>query len=332
MKLNVLYACDNNYAPFAGVSICSLLENNKELEVINVYLLSDRVSEENIQKLYRQVNCYGDGRTLKIIDANYYVLYLRERNAIEYRGGYAASLRLFFDEYIENDVEKLLYLDCDTIIVGNLKPLLMLDMGTKCVAVVTESLAGKYKKIIGFDAKTPYFNSGMILFNVKMWEEKKYKETIMGYIENKNMRFANPDQDYLNLLLKNDLILLSPKYNFQPFHLVYSDKLYFANYYTEDYYSEDELIEARENPVILHIYRFLGQFPWHKNSLHPCKTLYQSYLKKSEWAGEKDTENKKRIYVLERLAFCILPKRLFLLLFSKLWLMYFVYQNRKLLK
>ena len=31
-KLNVVYACDDNYAPYACVSMCSLLENNKRFE------------------------------------------------------------------------------------------------------------------------------------------------------------------------------------------------------------------------------------------------------------------------------------------------------------
>ena len=45
--MNILYTCDNNYVWIMGISMISLFENNKTIEDLNVYLLGDRISEEN---------------------------------------------------------------------------------------------------------------------------------------------------------------------------------------------------------------------------------------------------------------------------------------------
>lgn len=58
-ELNVLYQSDNNYAVFMGVSICSLLENNKKAEQITVYVIDDAISEINKQLLVDMVHSYS---------------------------------------------------------------------------------------------------------------------------------------------------------------------------------------------------------------------------------------------------------------------------------
>lgn len=48
---NVLYQSDNNYAMVTGVSIESLCMNNAHLDQINVYLLDDGISKENLARI-----------------------------------------------------------------------------------------------------------------------------------------------------------------------------------------------------------------------------------------------------------------------------------------
>ena len=45
--------------------------------------------------------------------------------------------------------------------------------------------------------------------------------------------------------------------------------------------TDEELEQARQNPVILHAYRFLGDFPWHKGNKHPANALFDKYTKNS---------------------------------------------------
>ena len=58
MKLHVAFASDENYVPFLGTSILSLLETNQEFGQITVHVLSNNISEENKSKLSLMIQSY----------------------------------------------------------------------------------------------------------------------------------------------------------------------------------------------------------------------------------------------------------------------------------
>ena len=318
MTWNILYCSDNNYAPYLGVSIRSLLENNKDAENITFYVVSDNISDDNIARLKRQVAAYGEGRRLVIIDGRQWVEHFVSMNLLPYRGGMAANLRLFFVEYIEDDVERLLYLDCDTIICGSLGELFDMPMDKSPAAAIIDSLSGnEYKELIGFQQTDVYFNSGVILFDVNNWKSEKCQDRLSELMVKLKHNLPNSDQDFLNILLKDSKKIISPKYNFQTTHQTYSEKVYFSVYPDIAYYSNEEIDEARNAPVILHAYRFLGQFPWHKNAIHPWKKLFWENVECSEWNDLEPRKNKGILFALERFAFKITPKKIFLSLLKK---------------
>ena len=321
MVMNILYCSDNNYAPYLGVSMVSLLENNKSVQEINFYIVSDNISADNLRRLEDQVRSYGESRRVIIVDGKEWVNRLDDMKMIAYRGGHAANLRLFFTDYIEQDVERILYLDCDTIICSDLSELFETEMGNSPAAVVLDSLSAYYKKALDFEPQEGYFNSGVVLFDVKNWKEQNCQERIIETIRDVDRPLVNPDQDVLNLVLRDQKTVVSPKYNFQTTHKVYSNKSYFKVYLKDGYYTDEEIAKGSAAPVILHAYRFLGQFPWHKNAIHPWKELFWDYVKISEWKDLVPRENKGALFAIERIAFKLLPKTVFLFFFSK-WQMY----------
>ena len=318
MMLNILYCSDNNYAPYLGVSIRSLLESNKEAENITFYIVSDNISDDNIERLKRQVDAYGEGRRLVIIDGRQWVERLVELKLLPYRGGLTTNLRLFFMEYIEDGVERLLYLDCDTIICESLSELFTMPMDDASAAVVIDSLSGsEYKDLIGFERTDVYFNAGVVLFDVKNWKKNDCQNKLSEFMRDPKYKLPNNDQDFLNILLKENKKVISPKYNFQTTHQIYSEKVYFSSYPEVAYYTHGEINEARNAPVILHAYRFLGQFPWHENAIHPWRGLFWKHVEASEWSDLQPRKNIGKLFAFERLAFKITPKKIFLSILKK---------------
>jgi len=331
MTFNILYCSDNNYAPYLGISIMSVLESNKDAEKIVFYVVSDNISEENLKRLEKQISLYGENRSLVLIDGNAWIKRLQDLKLMPYRGGLTTNLRLYFREYIGEDVERLLYLDCDTLVCESLEGLFSTPMGDAAGAVVLESLVDKeYKNIIGFEPKDFYFNAGMVLFDVKNWIKHGCDETLYKYMNNPEYHYPNNDQDFLNLLLKEHHVILSPKYNFQTIHQAYSDKIYFKTYSGEGYYSREEIEESRKAPVILHMYRFLGQFPWHKKAIHPWRELWWQYVAKSLWSDICPRENKGKVFAVERVIYRVCPKSIFLPLFKKYQVFYFTKKMKEL--
>ncbi len=329
--LYVLYACDENYAPYAGISMNSLFENNRELEHICVYLVEDRVSEKNKNRFVEQAEKYG--REIIIVDAAPIVEQIKQLDIPTYRGSYTANCRLFFDTFIRDDVKRLLYVDCDTLVVSSLAGLTDIDMNGKAVGVVRDSLTDEYKTLIGFEEKDDYFNSGMLLIDVDKWKEQDVTHSLFDYAKNVRSKYCNPDQDLLNIVLKDTKYILPPEYNFQPSHRAFSDKAYFSAYRHGVYYSSHELENARCNPKILHAYRFLGDFPWHEANLHPDTEIFDRYMNNSLWSDYvKKPSGRGMIFTVEKWMYRLLPKGLFLKIFAAITLRSFRKQNAELLE
>ena len=142
--MNIIYASDDNYAWLMGVSMVSLFENNRNCKEINVYLFGDKISIENEKKLCQAAELYG--RNLEIIDVN--KLILPEKL---YSGRYPKSAfsRLFAFDLLPQEVDRVLYLDCDIIVDGNIEELYSHAMDDKIIWAVKDCVSKAYKQKIG---------------------------------------------------------------------------------------------------------------------------------------------------------------------------------------
>lgn len=314
--LNILYQFNEEYAPYAVVSVCSLLENNKDVDTVHLYALLDNVQQSSRERLYKQVKKYGARLTL--IDAAPIVEKLKELGVNDYRGSYATNLKLFLSDFISDTVDRILYIDCDTLIAGNLAETMRMDMGGMPVAMVLDSMCVSHKRALGFRENENYFNAGIILFDVKRWKEQKCTEQIVTHLQTERSVYMAPDQDILNLVLRDSIAVLQPRYNMQPLHFVYNFKLYKKYWYQSNYYSEREIGESMNDLKIIHFFRYLGQFPWHQNALHPHTDAFDCYLTRSEWSDyrKKPTQNNDLVFKAERWLYKVLPQKLFLPLFK----------------
>ena len=315
MKLNILYQFNDNYVPYAGVSLFSLLENNKEVDSIQIYILGEKLSAANKSEFYHLAERYG--RTISILDATQAIMIMREIGIPPYRGAYATNLKLFFPLFIKDDIQNLLYIDSDTLVLDNLEELFSQANSNFPVGMVLDSLAVKHKSIIGFTRRDFYFNAGVILFNVPLWKEQKCTEEIVMYACSNRAHFISPDQDLLNIVLKGKIQKLDVKYNFQPIHYRYSPQLYNFFWRQPSYYTIDQIDVSLNKPVIIHFFRFLGEFPWNLFSLHPYTELFNSYLEKSPWKMmERMPSNQQSlIFYIERKLYKLLPDFLFMFIF-----------------
>ena len=102
--LNVLYQFNEKYVPFAGTSIVSLLENNKSVDDITIYILCEDVLPESKLKLKTQIDEYG--RNSVFIDAVSIIEKMKKLGINDYRGSYATNIKMFVTEFIPINVER----------------------------------------------------------------------------------------------------------------------------------------------------------------------------------------------------------------------------------
>lgn len=293
--MNVVYASNDNYARHLAVSMYSLFDHNQVMERIRVFVLAVELSEESRQRL--QVIADHFDRELIIIPMG--DLKARFPYQVD-TGGFDISAmgRLFVGTVLPQEVDRVLYLDCDTVVLASLRRLWELNLGGRLLGAVMEpTIYAQVKKSIGLAPEEPYFNSGVLLIDVKRWREEEAERRLVEFYGVMGGKTFACDQDTLNGALRGQIRSISPRYNFftnyRYFH--YRDLAGQSPAYRA--VPKDLFIRAKRHPAILH---YAGdERPWKAGNLGHYRRAYEQYLSLTPWNGtpKEDGGIRQRVYL-----------------------------------
>ncbi len=290
---NVIFASDDNYAPLLGVALYSLLENNcNDFDQIQINIFDGGITEGSKSKIQQICDEFEVVTILKFIDYNN----IDEVIGIDVASTRALSTyaRLFTSSLLDNELDKVLYLDCDAIISGSFKELWELNIdGYDCAAVL--DVGPDYvKSFIGMDVDLDYFNAGMLLINLNKWREDNLEEKYLKFLIKNNGNVFHNDQGIINAVSHNNILKIHPKYNaLGPFFDVpYQKVLDF--YQLNKLYDVDEIIEAIKNPVFIHLTTFVHGRVWFTNAEdHPLREKFDYFVQKTPFKNEVYMEDNR---------------------------------------
>lgn len=282
--LNVVFASDENYAPFLTIALFSLLENNQnDFDKINIFILDDGINESNkikILNLTKNFSCKIEFiETKKLDDIDFNILGI-ERNLN--KASLTAYARLFIPSLLPKHIDKVLYLDCDSLIVDSFKEIWNLDISNYYCAGVIDGINTSVKKKLGFEKEADYINSGFLLVNLKKWREEKVEEKFIKFMVENQHRYYQHDQGVLNNVFKDKILIVHPEYNLQIYFqtLEYNLARKFTCMETQ-YYTKEIVDNARGNPVFLHFCGPNYDRPWY-NKDHPYAEMFKEYAEKAK--------------------------------------------------
>lgn len=310
MRIDMLYQADENYAIYGGVSITSLFENNKNADEIYVHFLVSGLDDEMKRSLKELEEKYQ--RKIILYDANELKQRIKDIGATIHDGSYATYYKLFLQEFIPDEVERILYVDDDTIILGDLSALFTMDMQDKYFAIAKDSDPMPYLEMTEEEKMRCRYNCGVMLINLVNWKKYNCQSEIEHYMRTHNNYFN--DQDMLNRMYFEKILCLPCEYNVQPLHYAFTAKQYFSIYHYKDYYTYEEIEKARKDIKIAHFFHWCGESAWNKGTLHPYRKLFRQYLAISPW---KDSfvpviKNINMVMKIEKLLWVIVPRGIFL--------------------
>ncbi|MCL2052429.1 MAG: glycosyltransferase family 8 protein [Lachnospiraceae bacterium] len=285
--MNVMYAADDNYAEIASVSIASLLENNKDADEITIYFVEDNIASENKEKLHKTAGKYQ--RAMVFIPKPD----IRSKVQTELktlRWSDSSFSRLYLDDVLKEHpgVEKILYLDCDTLVLSPLKELWEEDIDGYLGAAVLECMGNAHKKIIGALPQDNYINSGVMLINARKWIEEKVSAKATEFIRRHGGKIEYVDQGVINGTISNKMKIISPRYNLTSLAWDFSYEEMQVYRKPEFGYSKKEWEEALNAPSIIHFTTsFLSIRPWHEGSKHFYADCWKKYHGLSGWGEFK---------------------------------------------
>ena len=296
-KLRVCYASSDKYSVYSGISIFSLLSNDKEKICDCIYLLGFEVSQSNINIIKKMVEDFD--RKFCYIDADEVMKKITQDIKLDlFDGSYATYARAFIEKMIPDYDGMLLYIDSDTIVD---KPLVGIEkiiekMNDKAFAAaigVNQYYVGNNEKFLS-NGNRVYYACGVMLFNLQKWKRERCTEKIVEYIRTNGSQHRYADQTVINNSIDEKLIMqLHPKYNYWG-HAYRGRRIYYE-LGRGKMLKKKTIDEAVTSPVIIH-YKGTILHPWLLENESSLSNKFDYYCNKSPWKGLK----KESIYTDEK--------------------------------
>lgn len=303
--MNIAYTSMDNYSPYLGISMLSLLENNRD-EEIHIYILSDGITEQNCKKLQDIVEQYH--QEITVLSVKKYEDFFVEQKVDTGGFGCVVLLRLLLSSILPAEVERLIHIDCDTIVNGNLRELWELDLeGLYLRSLPDFAMPAEHLAELGMEGHSVYYNAGVMLLNLKKWRQDHIEEKFMDFCR-KHKRLKYADQDVLNMCCHGAIGAIPIQYNFAPNMYWYGAKHVKKMQPAYRDTSVRELREIMKHPAVIH---YMGdERPWVKGNHNKYSKYYYKYKKLSPWADMEQTGGKvgyMQIYFLLNLMTKLCP-------------------------
>jgi lipopolysaccharide biosynthesis glycosyltransferase len=271
--MNIVLTVDNNFAPQAAACITSVCENNTSATSISFYILTTGIEESAQVKLQSLVTSYK--RSLHILDIG--DIYQYFDSDFDTEGWNEIVLaRLIMSRFLPESINRVLYLDGDTIVRRNLTELWETDLNGCILGAVREPTAtiDQRKRLKISDMR--YFNAGVLLIDLNAWRQENIEQLLFDYCRaNWQNLFAN-DQDAINGALAGRIMELSPAYNYVNSFYYYPYPALTKMVEPANYIPRNSYEKAVSNPAIIH---YLGEErPWRAGNTHQYRNDYMRYL------------------------------------------------------
>ena len=280
MKADFLFVSDDNYVRNLGICTYSVMHNMcGEVDKVRLFVMDCGITEESKRQLTRQAEQFGNAEMIfydidKKLDAVMPKVKTRWRRAI-----YG---RLFLNELpaLYEDLDRLVYLDCDLLMDRPVTELFTMDLHGKCLAAVTDADNAPRKEALGIAPECDYINSGVLVIDTARWNALDASRRIVEYINSFPEALLYPDQDAINYVLGHEIVILPPEYNMM-WMLCERDIPKMLRRIPDFYYSAEQLRYALYHPRIVH---FAGHDMWTFDGITPVAAgIFKKYRALCGW-------------------------------------------------
>lgn len=288
LNINIVCASDNNYVEPMTVMLCSCLENISSISKVKVFILDGGIEKNNIHKVKNLFKKYNNAE-LKIIsiNKNLYKKYRIKNHLTD-----ATYYRIDVPNLLP-DIDRILYLDCDLIVIGDVSTIFNIDMDGKTIAACQDhdiNVNSMYNKVFKKNSKLGYFNAGVILMDLVSMRVNDISSKIKVLIEKRDDidKLPGCDQKYLNYYFLDNWVKINPQWNSQT-------SLESTNFYKDTVFSKKDFYIIKNFPKIIHFSSSICK-PWMYESVTKYKSIYKFYLDKTAFKNSKSKVSYYQLY------------------------------------
>lgn len=234
-EIPIFFSTDDNYLPYLDVAIASLIANASTEHAYRLIVLNTGLDPEGVALVKRRERT---GVTIEFVDISKRIEGIRSRFRNVYHFSVVTYYRLFiaslFPQY-----DKIVYLDCDLVVRGDIAKLYEIDLGDNILGAARDRLVSGTAEFRAYAAQAVgvdpdrYVNAGVLLINLKAFRENDIEGRFVRLITEHDFDLLDPDQAYLNFLCRDKILPLPSGWNAVPMTLpadVPKDIVHYALY------------------------------------------------------------------------------------------------------
>lgn len=253
MDMQIVLASDENYLPFAYVTIYSVLQQRKEQYFIYFTIMVPKNTRPISVNRFWQFDHYQI--TYKEV-SDFFFCNLNMNIAHITKPTY---FRLIISKILDDSITRCLYLDTDIVVLDDLRTLYGMDfeesyvIGGKCSELIANATRKqKYADYLQIPDMDAYVNAGVLLFNLE-----ELRKNIMSdvFLESSMQNWICQDQDVINSCCYGKIKLFDYRYN------IYSFAFGVKRNWLESTLKSEEIDAAMDKPAIIH-YATKEAKPW----------------------------------------------------------------------
>jgi lipopolysaccharide biosynthesis glycosyltransferase len=188
-----------------------MLKNLKDGVKVNIHVVTDSLTCEDISDLEKTTLRLDTDVKIKVHEINISMF-----KNLKWLNGYMAYARLLVPNIV--NTSKIIYLDSDLIVNTDISPIWDLNIEGSALGAVSRQEIGetndkKFFKKKGRDLSDDYFNSGVLLMNIKEWEKQNLVDKCLETAAVHGGKLPSADQTVLNIVFGDEFEPLPTKYN-----------------------------------------------------------------------------------------------------------------------
>ena len=219
-KIPIFLASDGRYLPYLSVTVKSIDEHSSDGNAYEVYILSDGFDNRELEGL---AGLELRNTRMTVVNMRNAINGMREALSLRLRDYYSEGIfyRLFIADMFP-DLDRAVYIDCDTVLVSDIAELYDFDIGENIIAAVADEsipcvpeFRSYVENWVGVSVGD-YINSGVLVMNLAEYRRAGILRRFAEFVRTTNPETIAPDQDYLNALCRGRIYYLGSEWNKQP--------------------------------------------------------------------------------------------------------------------
>lgn len=281
--IHIVCCTDSGYVMPTGVMLKSLCINNADTP-LHLHIIVDNSVTDTQQMQMKEVLNPHD--SISFYNVGKIQCEFPQIGVTNLHVTVASYYRLFLTQLLPDEVEKVIYLDGDIIVRGNLLDLWNFDISDVALAAVKDMDERMNLLRVAYPVEYGYFNAGVLLVNLDYWRCHQLLGVFTDFMKHHSELIVYHDQDVLNYTLYKQKKWLPFIYNAQNgFFFKSKYQLFDLNGHEED------LKEVLHNPIIVHF--TLGK-PWLKYTSNPYRKDFWYYLRMTPWRKYRSVIYRKK--------------------------------------